>query len=161
MKTAEEMVKEKGGEIISVSPDTTIQDTLRVMLQHRIGAILVKDGDSLVGIWTERDLMSDTLKPGFDPATELVKDHMTTGLQFARHDESAFDLFDKFLGIRLRHLLIEKDGQYIGLVSTGDVIRTCLNERTTKLEELNAMVSWEYYEDWKWHRSERHRMPSG
>jgi signal-transduction protein with cAMP-binding, CBS, and nucleotidyltransferase domain len=161
MKTAEEIIKEKGGKIISTGPDSTVHDALQVMLRHQIGAILVKDGEQFVGIWTERDLMSDVLKPEFDPARELIKDHMTTGLRSAHHNESAFELFDKFLGIRLRHLLIEKDGEYIGLVSTGDVIRTCLVERTAELQELNALVSWEYYENWRWHGEESCRKPSG
>ena len=151
MKTAEEMVKEKDQEIISVTPDSTILEALHVMLQHRIGAILVKEGDQCVGIWTERDLMANTVTPGFDAKTACIKDYMVTGLHSAPHNEPALKLFDKFLGIRLRHLLIEKDGKYIGLVSTGDVIRTCLVEKSTELKELNSIVGWEYYENWKWH----------
>ncbi len=150
MKTAEDMVREKGQEICNVPPDATILDALQVMLKHRIGAILVKENDKLVGIWTERDLMANTATPGFDPKTALIKDYMTTDLLSAPCTESAFGLFDKFVGIRLRHLLIEKDGKYIGIVSTGDVMRTLLVEKTQELQQLNSIVSWEYYENWKW-----------
>jgi hypothetical protein len=50
----------------------------------------------------------------------------------------------------LRHLLIEKNGEFIGVLSSGDVMKANLNEKTKELEELNAMVSWEYYENWRW-----------
>jgi CBS domain-containing protein len=152
MITAEEMVKQKGREIISTPPDTTIHDALQVMLAHRIGAILVKEGNHFVGIWTERDLMANAVTPGFDPNTARIGDYMVTGLQSAPHDESALRLFDKFLGICLRHLLIEKDGKFIGLLSTGDVIKTCLVEKTLELKQLNSIVGWEYYENWRWKR---------
>jgi signal-transduction protein with cAMP-binding, CBS, and nucleotidyltransferase domain len=150
MKTAEEMVKEKGQEIFSVSPETTIFEALQVMLKHRIGAILVKKDDQFVGIWTERDLMANTVLPGFDPKTALIKDYMVKGLQDAPCNEPVYKLFDKFLGIRLRHLLIKKDDKYLGLLSTGDVMKTFLVEKSLELEELNSIVSWEYYENWRW-----------
>ena len=152
MKTAQDMLNEKeGGEaLISVAADTTIHDALKVMLELRIGAILVEENGKQIGIWTERDLMENAITPGFDPKTAKIGDLMVTGLQSASYAETAYNLLDKFLGIRLRHLLIEKDGEYIGLLSTGDVIKTCLMEKTAELENLNSIVSWDYYEDWRW-----------
>jgi hypothetical protein len=55
---------------------------------------------------------------------------------------------DKFLGLRLRHLLIKKGEEYIGLLSIGDVIKASLQEKTREFEELHAVISWEYYEEW-------------
>jgi signal-transduction protein with cAMP-binding, CBS, and nucleotidyltransferase domain len=56
---------------------------------------------------------------------------------------------DKFLGMRLRHLLIEKNGQYIGMLSSGDVMKETLREKTREYESLNFEVSWDYYENWR------------
>jgi hypothetical protein len=64
-------------------------------------------------------------------------------------------LSDLFLGLYHRHLLIEKDGKYIGLLSSGDVIRAGLLERDRELKKLNKLVSWHYYENWGWDRSMR------
>lgn len=150
MKTAEDILNEKGRDIISVPVDATVMDALRVMNEHKIGAIVVQDGDEYVGIWTERDLLEDSLKDGFDLRTARIRDCMTTGLKSAPHDATCFALSDKFLGIRLRHLLIERDGRYVGLISTGDVIKANLMEKTRELRQLNAMVGWEYYENWRW-----------
>ena len=60
---------------------------------------------------------------------------------------------DKFLGKHMRHLLIEKNGEYIGILSIGDVMRATMLEKDEELKRLNAIVSWEYYENWKWERT--------
>jgi hypothetical protein len=57
-----------------------------------------------------------------------------------------------FLGLFVRHLLIEKDDAYIGLLSIGDVLRASLLKKDQQFKDLNAFVSWEYYENWKWGR---------
>lgn len=150
MKTAEHIIQEKGGTIISVAPETTIHDALSIMTEHRIGAILVRDGDDIQGIWTERDLMKNTLDSAFDAPTALVKNHMTRNLQTAPHDATIFHLLDNFLGKRIRHLLIEKEGSLIGLISQGDVVKANLVEKTKEVKELTEMVSWDYYENWRW-----------
>ncbi len=150
MLTAGEILEKKGHEIISVSPEDTIYNALKTMLSKNIGAILVKDGDEYVGIWTERDLMRNVMDENFNPRTAKIKDYMITGLRYAPHTDSLYQLLDKFLGMRLRHLLIEKNGKFIGLLSAGDVNKAMLIEKTKEIERLNQMVSWRYYEDWKW-----------
>jgi len=150
MKTAEQMINEKGNHLISVSPNTSIYDALRLMIEKQIGAILVKKGDEIVGIWTERDLMRNTVTAGFDAQKAKIGDYMTTGLKSAPASDTVYMLKDKFLGLKLRHLLIEKEGKYIGLLSIGDVIKASIQEKDQELKNLNAMVSWEYYENWRW-----------
>ncbi|QHT66578.1 CBS domain-containing protein [Rhodocytophaga rosea] len=149
MKTAEEVLRENAREIISVIPDTTIYDALQKMVHHKIGAILVKEDNEIVGIWTERDLMHDVLREDFNIRTARIGDYMTTGLLSAPHTDSCYELMDKFLGMRLRHLLIEKNGEYIGMLSSGDVMKETLREKTREYETLNFEVSWDYYENWR------------
>ncbi len=151
MKNAEEMVKEKGSNLISVTPDTTIHDALKIMTDHLIGSILIEDNGKIKGIWTERDLMRNTLTAGFDPSTMKISEVMTTGLISAPHTDNVFQLKDKFLGKHIRHLLIQKDNNYIGLLSIGDVIKASLQAKDEELKNLNAICSWDYYENWqKW-----------
>lgn len=150
MITAEDILKEKGDEIISVAPDCTLHDALKVMLAKRIGAILVKQGESLVGIWTERDLMRNSVNEEFNPSTAKVEDFMSKSLMSAQYSDSIYHLMDKFLGKRLRHLLIEKNGKYIGFLSAGDVTKALLFEKTQELEKLNKLVNMDYYENWRW-----------
>ena len=73
MKRAEEILKEKKSDLLSVSKDTTIEEALRIMTKAGIGAILVEDGDEYIGIWTERDLMRNILTSDFDLKTSAAK----------------------------------------------------------------------------------------
>lgn len=150
MKTAEHIINEKGRDMICVTEDATIHDALTIMVEHKIGAILVKRDGVIEGIWTERDLMRNVLEEGFDPKTARIKDYMVTGLKHGVADDSVYSLMDKFLGLHLRHLPILKGEHYIGMLSTGDALKATLNEKTRELKELNTMVSWEYYENWQW-----------
>jgi len=152
MKTAFDIVQDKQGEIICVDADATVREALRVMVDNRIGAIIVREGERYAGIWTERDLLRDTLAEGFDPDRTRMREVMVTDLKSVPHDTSVYHLLDRFLGLRLRHLLVEKDGAYVGLISAGDAIRADLVAKARELEELHAMVSWDYYEDWGWQK---------
>jgi len=152
MKTAEGLLREKGTEIISVTPETSIYDALQKMIKNNIGAILIEDNGEIIGIWTERDLMRDTLSEGFNPKTAKIKDFMITDLITANHTDNIYNMMDVFLGKRLRHLLVKKDEKYIGLLSIGDVVKAQLNEKTKELDELHAMVSWDYYSNWRWEK---------
>jgi CBS domain-containing protein len=61
--------------------NTTVYDALRKMLENKIGAILVSDNDQIVGIWTERDLMRNSISEGFNPRTAKIGDYMTEGVK--------------------------------------------------------------------------------
>ena len=151
METAKNMVANKGWEIITVPVGTTLFAALEKMNQNKVGAILVTRDERTIGIWTERDLMQDIIQEGFDLKGALIEDYMTTAdLISAPHTDTVFHLMDKFLGLRIRHLLIEEDGKIIGLVSSGDIMKCVIHEKDADLKQLNSMVSWDYYEDWKW-----------
>lgn len=158
MTTAEEILNEKGAYMYGVSPDTSIFDALQLMISKRIGAILVKEGDKIVGIWTERDLMHNTVKDGFTCQKARIGDYMTTKLISVPHTASIWELKDMFLGRRLRHLLIERDEKYIGLLSVGDVTRASLQEQADQLKELNDMVHLDYYDEWRWKKKLKRRV---
>ena len=151
MRTAGDILREKGGHIYTVTPDTTIHGALQVMVNNKIGSILIEERGEFVGIWTERDLMRNSIHEGFDPNNEKIGDHMTSGpLKSAPHSDIAYRLLDKFLGMKVRHLLIEEEGKYIGVLSVGDVVKAALTDKADELDKLNAAVKWDYYENWKW-----------
>ena len=149
MLTAGDILKSKGEDIISVTSESTISDALEIMLKNRIGAILIKEGDNIIGIWTERDLMKNVVTDGFYSKTTKINEVMTTDLVSSPVTDSLYQLMDKCLGKRLRHLLIEKDGKYVGILSTGDITRAHLMKKTEELNELSKMANWDYYENWK------------
>jgi CBS domain-containing protein len=152
MKTAEAIIADKGSETVFVSKEQTLFEAIRQMNEKEIGAVLVKDGDEMVGIWTERDYLKSSGDPDFDPKTEKIADHMTSPLHFAPHNANLTQLEEMFLGLYLRHIPVEKDGQLIGMVSIGDVLRASLLEKDRQIKQLNSLASWQYYENWGWNR---------
>lgn len=154
-RTARDILKDKGGHMVTINSDATVYQALMVMTQNKVGSIVVLEEEKIVGIWTERDLMFRVLEEGFEAKTARLKDHMSENLISANVEEQAFQLYDKFLGRRIRHLLIEEDGEYIGLLSVGDVMKANLQQKSEEFEELNHMVSLEYYENWKQVQSQR------
>jgi CBS domain-containing protein len=155
MKTAEDILADKGAEVTCVTRDYLVFDAIQIMNRHRIGALLVKEGDQVLGIWTERDLLRNSGDPGFNPKTARVGDYMSAPLHFARHDATLAALKDMFLGLFLRHLPVEKKGRFIGMLSIGDVLRADLLEKDRVIKDLNALASWQYYDNWGWDRKRR------
>ena len=155
MMTAEDIVSEKGGEVVCISRDRTVAEAVRRMNEHRIGAILVKDGDEIVGIWTERDFLRNNGIPGFDAQAAIVGDYMSAPLHFAAHDANLIQLEEMFLGLFLRHIPVRKEGHFIGMISIGDVLRADLLEKDRQIRELNSLASWRYYDNWGWQRKKR------
>lgn len=149
MLTAGQILASKDGKVISVDIESTVADALQKMIENKIGAILVTENEEIKGIWTERDLMKNVVTEGFYSKKTKIKEVMTTNLISSPVTDSLYQLMDKCLGKRLRHLLIEKDGKYIGLLSAGDITRAHLMKKSSELEELNKMANWDYYENWK------------
>jgi signal-transduction protein with cAMP-binding, CBS, and nucleotidyltransferase domain len=149
MKTAEDIIKDKQRDIVYIPWDQTVHQACLKMVANKFGAILVKKDDEFVGIWSERDLLRNITAEGFDLGTAKVGDYMTAPLRTARHSTRIHKLEEMFLGLFLRHILVEKEGEYIGLLSIGDVLRAGLLEKDRQFKEINDFVSWDYYENWK------------
>lgn len=155
MKTAEQIIIEKKRDMVWIHADRSVQDGIRLMVSKRIGAVLIKQDDALVGIFTERDLMRNMASADFNPQTARIGDYMSSPLYTVAHDTHLFKLEEIFLGRFIRHIVIEKEGKQIGMLSIGDVLRAGLLEKDRQLRELNKVTTWEFYDDWGWHR-ERH-----
>jgi len=151
MKTAKDILKEKRHEMVYVPENTVIQDVISQMLQHKIGAMLVKKDDQFIGIWTERDLLRNCLDPKFDLKTSTIGEYMDPKIVSAPVDTPIEKLQDMYLGLFIRHILIIRGLSYIGLLSIGDILRALLLEKDKEIKELNKIAGWEYYENWGWH----------
>jgi len=152
MNSAEEIVKDKKRETVFISHNETILKACQVMVDSKIGALLVKKQDEFVGIWTERDLLRNITTPGFDPETARIGDYMTAPLHKVPHTTQLHKLEELLLGLFVRHLLVEKEGKFIGLISIGDILRANLLEKEERFKECNAYVTWEHYEKWRYGR---------
>jgi len=151
MKTAQDILNQKAKvSLFTVSPQETVKKAIEKMVAKKIGAILVEEDNRIIGIWTERDLLNNMTNPGFNPERDPVRGYMSSPLKKVSPDTPLVVLEEMFLGLFIRHILVEKDNRYVGLLSIGDVIRTSLLEKDGKIKELNSIASWQYYEDWCW-----------
>ena len=149
MNIAEDLIKSKNRGLVSVPRTTTLAEAVAVMSDENVGCLLVSDGDDIVGIWTERDLIRDVASDGFDIGSATIGSYMSHPLFTCQWDESVYSLVDKFLGLRIRHLVVAKQGEYIGLLSAGDVMKASIRAKDLELAHANAGLSWEYYEEWR------------
>jgi len=149
MKTAQEIINEKGSEMVCVSPDTILIEAIQIMVDKRIGSILVRQGGEIIGKWTEGDLLERIVVSDFDIHQVKIEDVMTRDFPTAPHTATVFSLMDRFLETRTRHLMIKRGEKYIGILSIGDAVRACLKEKDHELEVLSSQASWEYYEEWR------------
>ena len=155
MYRAMDLLEEKRREMILISAGKTVTEAVKVMVDNNIGAIVVEEAGRIAGIWTERDFLRNSLRPGFDPTRTPVGELMTRKLHSAPHDISLDRLQEMYLGLFVRHIFIEKNDRFIGLLSIGDVLRASLLEKDRRIRELNEIASWDYYEDWKWKRKRK------
>lgn len=151
MKTAKNLLEEKkSSQLIYIDPNSSIYDAVLKMNEKKIGAMLVKEGENLVGIYTERDLLKNSADPNLDIKSSKVSEKMSTELIKVEADVTIYKMMDIFLGRRIRHLIVEENGELLGVLSQGDVVRANLNERSNEINELKELVSFEYYSNWHW-----------
>lgn len=137
MQTARELLDRKGHRVFSVSPTATAHDSARVMCENGIGAVLVLDGESLVGIFTERDALRRVVVPGHDPKSIRIEDVMTKALVTCVPDTSLDECGAIMTTRRIRHLPVMDDKGLYGLVSIGDLLAHRVSEQEDTIKYLN------------------------
>jgi predicted transcriptional regulator len=112
----------RGGHI-AVAPDSTIGEAARIMKTHRVGCVLVEDRGALVGIFTERDILTKLVGTGYDPAKVRVDQVMTREVETLTPDDPiAFALQRMSVG-GFRHLpLVDEAGRPVGILSVKDIV---------------------------------------
>jgi CBS domain-containing protein len=141
MTTAASILKSKRDKnVYTIAPTATVYDALARMAEKGIGALLVMDGDKVVGIITERDyarkvaLMSRTSKE------TLVRDVMTSPVMYVRPDQTSEECMALMTENRLRHLPVMEGGKLIGLVSIGDLVKDIISEQQFVIEQLEHYI---------------------
>lgn len=152
MKTAADILAGKKKRMICTKASDTIYNALQIMHERKVGAILLTDEqeDKIIGIWTERDLMKNVMMDTFNPKTAIIGDFMTRELFSASANASIQDLKEIILSHFIRHILIEENERYVGILSVGDVIRASLLAQDEHIQALKSHTSWHYYESWGW-----------
>jgi CBS domain-containing protein len=124
-----------------VTPETSVLDTVKVMSEGEIGAIAVKNGRKIAGIFTERDLMRRVVAKGRDPGTTLVKEVMTSSLETVLDSTPVAKAAALMRLRRIRHLVIvDASGDYLGIVAQRHLLYDLMNELELKVGDLAAFL---------------------
>ena len=137
MATARELLDRKGHIVHSVRPDATVLDSARIMCENGLGAVLVLDGDTLVGIFTERDVLRRVVVPGHDARIAQVHEVMTKTLVTCLPDTTLDECGAIMTTRRIRHLPVVDDKGLHGVVSIGDLLAHRVSEQEDTIKYLN------------------------
>ena len=142
MHSVSEILKHKrSGEIWSVSPGDTVLDAITKMAKRGIGALLVMDGDELVGILSERDYARKIILQGRRSAETRVDEIMTRTVITATPEMSARQGLSLMTEKFIRHLPVMEGGRVIGVVSIGDLVKAVIDEQEMLIEQLERYVT--------------------
>ena len=136
MKTAGDILRKKGNHVWSVTPDTTVYDTLKLMADREIGAVVVLDHGNPVGMFSERDYARQVILKGRASKDTAVREVMISRVVFVRPEQSIEDCMALMTDKRVRHLPVLDHGTLVGMVSIGDVVKEMISEKEFLIEQL-------------------------
>ena len=138
------LLKEKSTSVYCIAVNSTVDAAVSEMNRQRVGSIIVKDAEKVVGVFTERDVLTRIVAAGRDPKTTTVSEVMTPDFLSITQGTSVEDAMQMMTDKRVRHLPVIDDQQLIGLISIGDVTRWLLKVNEMEAENLRNYVFGEY-----------------
>ena len=136
-----EILKDKGGAVFTAAPADDLQSTINALDQKRVGALVICEGDRVVGILSERDLVRAVASHGRDALSKPVSDYMTQDVVFAEPTETVGVLMERMTDRRIRHLPVMDGGKVVGLVSIGDVVKSIISDQEATIQQLAGYIS--------------------
>lgn len=140
MPTVRDLLARKSGEVISISPSDTVLAAAQVMNQHGIGGLVVLDGGTLLGVFTERDILRRVVAAGRTPAETPVRDVMTSPVITCLPETSVEECGAILSGKRIRHLPVTDARGLIGLITSGDLLAFQVADQTATIQYLNSYM---------------------
>lgn len=129
-------VFETGEAIHSVKPDTAVAECVRAMTAEKIGALMVMDGEKLLGIFTERDALNKVLAAGLDPVNTKVSAVMTRDPFCIPPTTTVGEALEQVTSRRIRHLPVVDTGKVLAVISSGDLIHWLVQDEMQEVQEL-------------------------
>jgi CBS domain-containing protein len=136
-----EILKDKGGDVFSIPPSISMTEACVELKARRVGALIVCDGDRVVGVLSERDVVRAVSKDGRDSLDRPVSDYMTNEVIFADPAETVTILMGRMTEQRIRHLPVLTSGRLTGVISIGDVVKCQIAEATNEAEALRTYIA--------------------
>lgn len=141
MRLVSDLLKSKGHEVWSVTPDHPVYDALKLMADKNIGALLVLEGDQLIGIFSERDYARKVILKGKASKNIPVKEIMSLEVVYVRPEQTIADCMALMTDRRIRHLPVLEGRQLVGLISIGDVVGSIIFEQGLQIKEIETDIT--------------------
>ena len=127
-------------EIWSVKPDDTVYQAIQSMADRRAGALLVMEGSALKGIISERDYAREVILKGRSSKDTLVSQIMSAEVVTVASTDSVDTALKIMTQNRIRHLPVVDDGEVIGVVSIGDLVKDVISDQQSTIEQLENYI---------------------
>jgi CBS domain-containing protein len=140
MPTVRDILSSKGAKVVTVSPGATVMEAVDKMNRNRIGALVVMDGDTVAGIFTERDVLQRVVGSQRSPRDMFVMEVMTSDVLCCDPDDNMDDVATVMQQRRVRHLPVCESGGLIGMISIGDVNACHASNQEAQISFLNDYI---------------------
>jgi CBS domain-containing protein len=139
-RTVEQVLARKPQRLLSVAPDASVFDALTLLARHDVGALVVMDGERLVGIFSERDYARQVVLQGKTSRETRVRDIMTPKVVCVRPGQNLQDCMVLMTERRIRHLPVLDHKKVVGVISIGDVVKEVIAEQQLMIEQLEQYI---------------------
>ena len=136
-----DVLRNKGGTVVTIDPDATVTELLAGLAGHNIGAMVVVGADGVVGIVSERDVVRQLHTDGASVLSKPVSKIMTAVVSTCTKSDTVDSLTMLMTENRVRHVPVVEDGKLIGIVSIGDVVKTRMEELEAEHEQLQSYIT--------------------
>ena len=144
MSAVSEILEAKGAMVLSVGINETVFDAISLMAEVNIGAVLVQNGDTISGIFTERDYLQRIALKSISSKETCVGDVMTKPVISADPSDSIQQCMETMTTCHCRHLPVVAGGKLLGIVSIGDLVKRMLDEKQIEVEKLSQYITGTY-----------------
>ena len=136
------ILKSKGTEgVVTVQPGSSVSDAAKVLAENKIGSVVVSaDGTKAEGILSERDIVRELANRGAGCLSDKVDNMMTTQLVTCTREDDAVQILERMTEGRFRHMPVVEEGQMVGLITLGDVVKARLSELAMEKDALEGMI---------------------
>lgn len=141
MKLVKHLLDRKGRYIISVRPDESVLDAIKLMADKGIGSLVVMKDDEMLGIMSERDYARKVIIKGRSSETTHVAEIMTSDVFTTSSSQSVKDCMSLMTEKRIRHLPVVEDNRVIGMISIGDLVEAIISDQQEEIEQLEHYIS--------------------
>lgn len=141
MKLVSHVLDTKGRDVLSISPDASVLDAIRLMSEKGIGALVVLDEGALAGIVTERDYARKVILKGRASDSTRVSEIMTKDVVTTSSSHTVEQCMNTVTERRIRHLPVVDDGHVTGMISIGDLVKAIIADQQQAIEQLEHYIS--------------------